>query len=148
MSRLGSYPSRVKTLDLINRKYQQLEISIAVQLYYNACLLYNKTKTLRLLLARFLKLLLVLLALQQDILVNYIILLLPCKRRGQTFYNVIVVVNRLIKIQHFIPTMSIEAEELAKRFIKRVYSLYSILETVVSNRGIQFISAFQRTLLA
>ena len=38
--------------------------------------------------------------------------------------------------------MLIEAEELAERFIERVYSLHSILETVVSDRGTQFILAF------
>jgi hypothetical protein len=39
----GSYPSRVKTLSLINRKYWWPGMSIAVGTYCNTFLLYDKT---------------------------------------------------------------------------------------------------------
>src|SRR3979411_1129606 len=51
----GSHPGRVKTLDLINRKYWWLGMSIAVRTYCNACLLCDKTKTSRSLPVGFLK---------------------------------------------------------------------------------------------
>jgi hypothetical protein len=44
---------------------------------------------------------------------NYITPLAPCKIRGQVFQHVAVVVDRLKKLRHFIPTATLEAEELA-----------------------------------
>ena len=51
----GGHPGRVKTLDLMNRKYWWPGMSIAVRTYCNACLLCDKTKTPRSLPTGFLK---------------------------------------------------------------------------------------------
>jgi hypothetical protein len=144
----GGHPGRVKTLDLMNRKYWWPKMSIAVRSYCNACLLCDKTKTPRSLPTGFLKPLPVPLAPWRDISVDYITPLPPCGRRGQEFHHVAVVVDRLTKMRHFIPTTTLEAEELADRFIERVYSLHGVPETIISDRGTQFVSAFWRALSA
>ena len=56
------------------------------------------------------------------------------------------VVDRLTKMRYFIATISLEVDELANRFIDRVYSLYGVPETIVSDRGTQFVSMFWRAL--
>jgi hypothetical protein len=137
----GGQPGRTKTLYLMNRKYWWPGMSLAVREYCKACLLCDKTNTLRAAPAGFLKPLPIPLAPWHDISVDYITPLPPCTRRDQTFRHVAVVVDRLTKMRHFIPTVSLEAEELAERFIERVYSLHGLPETIVSDRGTQFISA-------
>lgn len=42
--------------------------------------------------------------------------------------------------------MTMEAEELADRFVKKVYTLHRCPETIVSDRGTQFVSTFWRAL--
>jgi hypothetical protein len=49
-------------------------------------------------------------------------------------------------MRHFIATMTLEAEELTDRFVEKVYSLHGLPETIVSDRGMQFVSSFWRAL--
>jgi hypothetical protein len=65
---------------------------------------------------------------------------------GQVYKHILVVVDRLTKMRHFIPCISLEAEELAKCFITAVYSLYELPENIVSDRGSQFVSTLWRTI--
>jgi hypothetical protein len=39
-------------------------------------------------------------------------------------------------MRHFITTVTLEVEELTDRFVAKVYSLYGLLEIIVSDRGI------------
>ena len=144
----GGHPGRVKTLDLMNRKYWWPGMSIAVRTYCNACLLCDKTKTPRSLPTGFLKPLAIPLAPWRDISVDYITPLPPCRRKDRVFQHVVVVVDRLTKMRHFIATEGLGAEELAERFIERVYSLHGLPETIVSDRGTQFVSTLWRALSA
>jgi len=144
----GGHPGRTKTLDLLNRKYWWPGISQAVKTYCNACLLCDKTKTPRSSPPGFLKPLPLPLTPWRDVSVDYITPLPPCTRRGRVYNHVAVVVDRLTKMRHFIATETLEADELADRFIERVYSLDGLPETIVSDRGTQFVSAFWRSLSA
>src|SRR3982074_1331175 len=51
-------------------------------------------------------------------------------------------------MRHFIATEGLGAEELAERFIERVYSLHGLPETIVSDRGTQCVSTLWRALSA
>ena len=68
----GGHPGRVKTLDLMNRKYWWLGMSIVVRTYCNVCLLYDKMKTPRSLPTGFMKPLEIPLAPWRDISIDYI----------------------------------------------------------------------------
>ena len=59
-------------------------------------------------------------------------------------YNVIIIcVNRLTKIRHFMPTINkITAEGTTNLFINNVYRLYGFPNIVVLDRGPQFNSLF------
>ena len=59
---------------------------------------------------------------------------------GEVYRHILVVIDRLTKMRHFIPCVNLEADELAKRFITAVYSLHGLPENIVSNRGSQFVS--------
>jgi len=50
--------------------------------------------------------------------VDYITPLPPCRRKDRVFQHVVVVVDRLTKMRHFIATEGLGAEELAERFIE------------------------------
>lgn len=144
----GGHPGRVKTTDLLNRVYWWPGMTEAVRTFCNACQLCARTKTPRAKPPGFLKPLPLPMAPWRDISVDYITPLPPCERRGQKHQHVAVVVDRLTKMRHFIPTVGLSAEELADRFIERVYSLHGLPETIVSDRGTQFVSALWRALSA
>jgi hypothetical protein len=53
-----------------------------------------------------------------DISVDYITLLQPYRRKDRAFQHVVVMVDRLTKMRHFIATEGLGAKELAERFIE------------------------------
>ena len=63
-------------------------------------------------------------------------------------YNaILVVVDRLTKMRHFIPCCSTcDAEEVARLFINHVWKLHGLPRTIVSDRGPQFVSEFWKHL--
>jgi hypothetical protein len=113
----GDYPGRVRTLDLINRQYWWLGMSIIVRTYSNTYLLFDKTKTPKSLPTGFLKLLMIPLAQRRDISIDYITPLPPYRRKDRAFQHVVVVVDRLTKMYHFIATEGLGVEELVEQFI-------------------------------
>jgi len=58
---------------------------------------------------------------------------------AQGYNSILVVVDRLTKIVHFIPTMEkTSAEELARLFRDNVWKLHGLPESIISDRGPQF----------
>jgi len=53
-----------------------------------------------------------------------------------------VIVNRLTKIRYFFPIKTLEIGKFADRFLKRVYSLYRALKTIILDKGMQFVFIF------
>ncbi|EGZ76368.1 hypothetical protein NEUTE2DRAFT_49542, partial [Neurospora tetrasperma FGSC 2509] len=49
------------------------------------------------------------------------------------FKHIAVIVNRLTKIQYYIATETIEIKELADYFINRIYTLYNLSNTIISD---------------
>ena len=124
----------------MNRKYWWPGMSVSIRKYCKGCLVCDKTKTSRSAPVGFLKPLPLPLSPWKDISVDYVTPLPECRRRGQIFKHVAVVVDRLTKMRHFIPTVGLGTEELVDRFIEKVYSLHGLPDTIVSDRGVQFVS--------
>ena len=60
---------------------------------------------------------------------------------AQGYDSILVVVDRLTKMVHFIPTMEKTlAEGLAKLFRDNVWKLHGLLESIISDRGLQFMA--------
>ena len=66
----------------------------------------------------------------RNILINFIIDL-PSSNR---FTNIIVVVDRLMKMRYIIPIGLINAILVAKYFIKYIFKLYRLPNLIISNR--------------
>jgi hypothetical protein len=58
------------------------------------------------------------------------------------FINIIVVVNHLIKMRYMVPIDLINAVSVAEYFIKYVFKLHRLPNSIVSDCGSQFILDF------
>jgi hypothetical protein len=58
------------------------------------------------------------------------------------FTNIIVVVDRLIKMRYMIPIESINTILVAEYFVKYVFKLHGLPNLIISNHKSQFISDF------
>jgi hypothetical protein len=67
----------------------------------------------------------------RDISINFIVDLLSSNR----FTNIIVVVNRLMKMRYMIPIESINAISVAECFVKYIFKLYRLPNLIISNCG-------------
>jgi len=142
----AGHPGRTKTIDLMNRRYWWPGMTLLIRKYCQGCILCAKTKTPRSNPPGFLKPLPLPFAPWKDISVDYITPLPVCEYRGRKYQHIAVVVDRLTKGRHFIATETLEAEELADRMIDKVYSLHGCPDTVISDRGSQFVSTLWREL--
>ena len=63
------------------------------------------------------------------------------------FNALLVVVDCLSKVAHYIKTTAdINSKQIAQLFFDNIFRLYGISDSVVSDRGIQFISEFTQAL--
>jgi hypothetical protein len=62
------------------------------------------------------------------------------------FTNIIVIVNRLTKMRHIVPINSINAVLVAEYFIKYIFKLHRLLNSIVSDCGSQFVLDFWQAL--
>ena len=67
----------------------------------------------------------------RNILINFIVDLLNSNR----IINIIVVINRLIKMQYMIPIDLINTILVAEYFIKYIFKLYRLPNLIISNYG-------------
>jgi hypothetical protein len=58
------------------------------------------------------------------------------------FTNIIVVVNRLMKMRYIIPIDSINTILVAEYFVKHVFKLYGLPNLIISNYRSQFVLDF------
>lgn len=144
----GRHPGRHKTTELVSRTYWWPRLSRDIQAYVRACELCVRTKAFRTSPAGFLHPLAVPFRAWSDISVDYITPLPDCDRAGRKYKHIAVVVCRLTKMRHFIPITSLTVEELADQFVARVYALHGTPDTIISDRGTQFVSEFWRELSA
>ena len=140
------HPGRTKTLDLLNRTYWWPRISRDVAAYVRACELCIRTKSPRSLPQGFLQPLPIPFHTWSDILIDYITPLPKCLRSGIEYQHLLVIVCRLTKMRHFVPTAGLTTQELVDAFVNRVYSLHGCPDTIISDRGSQFVSQFWRQL--
>ena len=66
---------------------------------------------------------------------------------AQGYDSILVVVDRLTKMVHFIPTIEkMLVEGLARLFRDNVWKLYRLPESIISDRGAQFAAELMREL--
>jgi hypothetical protein len=74
----------------------------------------------------------------RDILIDFIVDL----PSSNGFINIMVVVNRLMKMRHMIPIKSINAILVAKYFVKHVFKLHRLPNSIISDCRSQFVLDF------
>lgn len=142
----AGHPGRLKTFDLLQRTYCWPRMSQFVADFVRGCALCFQTKTPRAAPPGFLKPLEIPGRSWADISIDHIVDLPPCKRGGVIYKNILVVVDRLTKMRHFIPTISLDTAELVECFVKHVYKLHGAPDSIISDRGSALISEFWRRL--
>ena len=66
---------------------------------------------------------------------------------AQGYDSILVVVDRLTKMVHFVPTMEkTSAEGLARLFRDNVWKLHSLPESIILDQGPQFVAGLMREL--
>ena len=142
----GGHVGRKKTIDLIKRTYVWPGMTNDIDRFVRHCHICTRSKVRKEARHGFLKPLEIPFRAWSDISIDYITGLPECIDGGQVYKHILVVVDRLTKMRHFIPCVSLDAEELTNRFIAAVYSLHGLPENIVSDRGSQFVSTLWRTI--
>ena len=78
-----------------------------------------------------------------DISLDYIQDLPPSTVHGQTYRNLLVVVDRFTKRRHFFPSVGRTSKEFAEHFM-HIFRLHGLPRTIVSDRGTSFVNRFWR----
>jgi hypothetical protein len=74
----------------------------------------------------------------RDILINFMVDLLS----SNGFTNIMVVVDYFMKMRHMIPMESINTISVAKCFVKYIFKLYRLPNSIISDYGSQFVLDF------
>jgi hypothetical protein len=144
----GGHPGRMKITELISRSYFWPKITHDIQNYVKSCHFCKRVKAFRSAPPGYLRPLPVLFQAWQDISVDYITPLPIYEQNGLKYHHVVVVVCCFTKMRHFIPITGLTAAELADAFVARIYAFHGAPDTIISDRGTQFISEFWRKLFA
>lgn len=139
----AGHPGRAKTLELLSRKFYWPRMYRDVDRYVRNCHTCQRSRTSRHAPYGILRPLPVPEGPWQDISMDYVTGL-PW---SNGFNAILVVMDRLTKQRHLIPTRdSCTTEDLAKLYVRNVAKLHGLPKTIVSDRGSTFTSNFWRSL--
>ena len=134
---------RVQTLNLIRRSYFWPKMRQLINRYVRNCHTCSRAKSRQHAKYGVLKSLLVLSKRWCDLSVDFVVRL----PESMGYNAIMVCVDRLTKMRHFIPTTNeITAEDTADLFVNNIYKLHGFPHSTVSDRGPQFNSLFWKTL--
>ena len=137
------HPGRSKTYELLSRGYYWPGIYSYVKQWVRNCHVCRRITPSREARQGVLKPLPVPQQAWRDISMDFITHL----ELSQKFDAILVIVDRLTKMRHFIPCNgTCDAEEVARLYVQHVWKLHGLPTTVVSDRGPQFVSAFWKHL--
>jgi hypothetical protein len=137
-SPMGGHAGRAKTLEVLQRQYYWPSMHETVRRYVKSCHTCSRTKASREKYHGLLKPLPVPERRWADLSVDFIVDLPP----SEGCENIMVVVDRLSKHRHVIGCHDISAPAVARLFLDNVWKHHGLPDTIVSDRGSQFVSAF------
>ena len=68
-----------------------------------------------------------------DIAIDFVVNLLPYKRYGRTYKNILMIICRLIKERHYVLTEGVAVSNIADAFLREVYRLYGLPDSITSD---------------
>ncbi|KAH0358992.1 hypothetical protein KCU65_g10159, partial [Aureobasidium melanogenum] len=140
------HPGRAKTYELVTRYYWWKAMEQDVARYVRNCHTCARTKHSRQPYQGWLRSLPVPTRRWTDVSLDYVTPKNPSSHLGITYKHILVFVDRLTKLRHLEPTVTMEPEEAAEILIKAVYKHHGLPERLVSDRGTQFISTLWKSL--
>ena len=134
---VARYRRRWKMIELVTKNYYQPEVTRDIRRYVERCNMCQRMKNRIKAIIEKLKLSKVLEKLRTHLMVDFITKLLLIARKD----IIIMVCNRLSRITYFVATTEgTLVEELARLFRDNMWKLYRLPESVVSDRGPQFVA--------
>ncbi|KAH0375210.1 hypothetical protein KCU92_g10240, partial [Aureobasidium melanogenum] len=144
----AAHPGRGKTLELLKRSYYWPRMHRDVARFVKNCITCKRSKPTHDKYKGLLQPLTVPYARWKDISMDFITELpRSATAEGQTVTNIFMVVDRLTKMRHIIPIMDMQGFNAARMFYTHVWKLHGLPDTIVSDRGPQFISGFWKELM-
>lgn len=141
----AGHPGRARTYALLSREYYWKGMSTFVRRWVRNCYICRRTKSFRVGHQGHLQPLPVPQRAWLDISMDFVVGL----PESEGFDAIWVVVDRLTKMRHYVPCHSTDgSEELARLFVKYITRYHGLPETIVSDRGPQFISDFWKHVIA
>lgn len=135
----AGHPGRAKTFELIQRQYYWPTMRKDIDRYVGNCHTCKRSKATRNSPSGGLKSLPIPYEPWKDISMDFVVGL----PMSNGFDAIWVVVDRLTKMRHLVPCRSdITARKLAELFVKNIFRLHGLPDTIVSDRGPQFASEF------
>jgi transposase InsO family protein len=139
----AGHPGRAKTLELLSREYYWPQMRKYVDQYVKNCNVCVRSKAPRNAPYGVLRPMPIPDGPWTDVSMDFVTDL-----PGSDGYNaILVVVDRLTKMRHLIPTTKeADSKEVASLYIDNVWKLHGLPNTVVSDRGTQFVADFWKSL--
>jgi hypothetical protein len=134
----GGHPGRGKTLEIVQREYYWPRMFDTIRRYVGCCHTCRRSKASREKYHGLLKPLPVPQRRWQDVSIDFVVDL----PKSEGCKNIMVVVDRLTKYRYMIPCDKMEAVDVAQMFIRYVWCNHGLPDTIISDRGRQFVSAF------
>jgi hypothetical protein len=135
----AGHPGRAKTFELLSRSYYWKGMNTDTRRYVQNCRTCGRTKPRHDRHQGLLQPLPIPERPWQDISIDFITHL----PKSNGFDAILVVVDRLTKMRHYIPClMTDSAEEVARLFVREIYRLHGVPLSVVSDRDIRFVNSF------
>lgn len=135
----AGHPGRAKTFELLSRSYYWKGMNTDTRRYVQNCQTCGRIKPRHDRHQGLLQPLPIPERPWQDISVDFITHL----PKSNGFDAILVIVDRLTKMRHYIPClMTDSAEEVARLFVREIYRLHGVPKSVVSDRDIRFVNSF------
>ena len=124
-----------KTINLVKKFYVWHDMTKNIDQFVCHCHLCTRFKVQKKASSDFLKSLQISFQVWSDIFIDYIVNLSECEHESQIYRHMLVVMNHLTKMWHFIFCVTLKADELAMCFIAAVYCFHELSENIVSDRN-------------
>ena len=132
------HPGYAKTYEIVQRAYYWPGMHDYVRRYVRTCQICVRGKSWHVKRQGVLRPLPIPMLRWHDISMNFVTELPD----SNGYTNIMNVVDRLSKMRHMIPMKSLDTVSVAENFVTHIFKLHGLHDSIVSDRGTQFVSDF------